>query len=130
MLYLLSFALNTLVVGLFLWLAGRAGFVRIGFKHAVICATVSSFAGLMPYVGWFFAIWSLFSMLHYFTRASLVPDLVVLVLLAQVFAMAAGSLLGPETSAQQMRARSERIQLLELCQVDPEYAGCETLEPY
>lgn len=128
MIYFFSFFLNIGIVASILWLAGRVGFVRIAFKHALICALVSSLAGLVPYVGWFFALWSLFSMLHYFTRASLVPDLVVLVLLAQAFAMGLGALVGPDHSARQDRA--ERILLLELCQDDPDYAGCESLPAY
>ena len=126
MIIVLSLAVKAFALGFFLWLAGKTSHVRIGLKAAVLCALTASLVALVPFVGWLLSIWVLFSMLQYYTRADVVPDLVLLVLLGQLFAMAAGALLPGNPSDRAMA----RIQLEEQCMEDASSEACQQLEHY
>ncbi|MEL7296098.1 MAG: hypothetical protein AAGJ86_00480 [Pseudomonadota bacterium] len=79
---LLTFAINAVLTGGALWVAGRITATPIAGNAAVLTALGASCAGLVPGFGWALSFVVLFVLLKQFTRAEVWPDLILLVVVS------------------------------------------------
>ena len=87
-------ALDVLITGFIVFLAGKLTAVQIDFKEAVICVGLSSIIGLIPSIGWILSIVAFFYLLKKFTAVDVWPDLILLVVVSKLLGAIALFLLG------------------------------------
>ena len=91
---LLIFAINALLTGGALWVAGRITVTPIAGNAAVLTALGAALAGLVPGFGWALSFVVLCILLKQFTRAEVWPDLVLLVVVSWGVTVLGSLLLG------------------------------------
>ncbi|WP_028876949.1 hypothetical protein [Teredinibacter turnerae] len=84
---LMYVALDALITGFIVFLAGKLTAVEIEFKEAVICVGLSSLLGLIPSVGWILSIIAFFYLLKKYTAADIWPDLILLVVVSKLISV-------------------------------------------
>jgi hypothetical protein len=91
---LILLAIDTLIVGFVLWLAGLITSVDLSFSETVMAAAGSAIAGLVPAIGPFVAVIVLFYLLKRFSRANIWPDILLMVIVSRFLAFVALLALG------------------------------------
>ncbi len=91
---LMYVALDAIITGFIVFLAGKLTAVEIDFKDAVICVGLSSIIGLIPSVGWILSIIAYFYLLKKYTSANVWPDLILLVIVSKLISVVALLALG------------------------------------
>lgn len=81
--------LDALVGGAVLWLAAKITLVNLAFSEAAIAAGVAAVALLVPSVGWILSVIVLFLILKKFTRASIWPDILLMVIVSRLVSFVA-----------------------------------------
>ncbi|SEQ69843.1 hypothetical protein SAMN03080615_02445 [Amphritea atlantica] len=90
---ILLVALDAVITGAILWMAGKVTAVHLNFSHTVIAAGAASLVSLIPSFGWPLSIIILFYLLKQFSDADIWPDIILLVLVSQLILFAVGTAL-------------------------------------
>ena len=96
---LFGFLIDIVLTGTVLWIAARLTSVDLRFKAATFSVAASGIAASVlgvlvgSFLGWILSICVLYFFLKAFTRASIWPDLVLMVLVSKVLVFVAGLLL-------------------------------------
>lgn len=86
--------LDALIGGAVLWLAAKITSVNLAFSEAAIAVGIAAVALLVPSVGWVLSIVVLFLLLKKFTRASIWPDIILMVIVSRLVSFVAYLALG------------------------------------
>lgn len=81
---------KALINGGFLWFASKFTGDALGFLSALVVAMVAAACDQVPTVGWVLSIFVMFALLRKFTRSDIYPDLILLVLVSQLFSVMSG----------------------------------------
>ncbi|MGX1203011.1 hypothetical protein [Marinobacter sp. MBR-105] len=76
--------LDTLIGGVILWLAAKITSVDLGLGETVVAAGGAAAVSLVPTVGWILSIVVLFILLKKFSRASIWPDIILMVIVGRL----------------------------------------------
>ena len=76
--------LDALIGGVILWLAAKITSVDLGLGEAVIAAGGAALVSLVPTAGWILSIVVLFVLLKKFSRASIWPDIILMVIVGRL----------------------------------------------
>ena len=82
---ILSFFIEVVIGGIFLWLAARVTKVDLEFKEILICVLAASIVSFIPTIGWIASIIVLFILLKRFSSADIWPDILLMVLVSRLF---------------------------------------------
>lgn len=76
--------LDALIGGVILWLAAKITSVDLGLGETVIAAGGAALVSLVPTAGWILSIVVLFVLLKKFSRASIWPDIILMVIVGRL----------------------------------------------
>ena len=76
--------LDALIGGVILWLAAKITSVDLGLGETVIAAGGAAVVSLVPTAGWILSIVVLFVLLKKFSRASIWPDIILMVIVGRL----------------------------------------------
>lgn len=76
--------LDALIGGVILWLAAKITSVGLSLGEAVIAAGGAAVVSMVPTAGWILSIVVLFVLLKKFSRASIWPDIILMVIVGRL----------------------------------------------
>ena len=76
--------LDALIGGVILWLAAKITSVDLGLGETIIAAGGAALVSLVPTAGWILSIVVLFVLLKKFSRASIWPDIILMVIVGRL----------------------------------------------
>ncbi len=91
---LLVVVLDALVGGVVLWLAAQITLVDLALSATVIAARGAAAVALVPPIGWLLSLVVLFVLLKKFSRASIWPDIILMVIVSRLVSFVALMALG------------------------------------
>lgn len=77
-------ALDVVIGGVILWLAAKITSVNLTFVETLVAAGGAAVASLVPAAGWILSIIVLFFLLKKFSRASIWPDIILMVIVSRL----------------------------------------------
>ena len=91
---LIYVALDVVIGGVILWLAAKITSVNLTFVETLVAAGGAAVAVLVPAAGWILSIIVLFFLLKKFSRASIWPDIILMVIVSRLVSFVALMALG------------------------------------
>lgn len=91
---LIYVALDVVIGGVILWLAAKITSVNLTFVETLVAAGAAAVAALVPTAGWILSIIVLFFLLKQFSRASIWPDIILMVIVSRLVSFVALMALG------------------------------------
>lgn len=91
---LIYVALDVVIGGVILWLAAKITSVNLTFVETLVAAGGAAVAALVPAAGWILSIIVLFFLLKKFSRASIWPDIILMVIVSRLVSFVALMALG------------------------------------
>ncbi|MBB5320186.1 hypothetical protein [Marinobacter oulmenensis] len=91
---LIVIVLDAVVGGVILWLAAKITSVDLALSETFVAAAGAAAVSLVPTVGWVLSILVLFVLLKKFSRASIWPDIILMVIVSRLVSFVALMALG------------------------------------